>query len=54
LSASFNSPSFELLSQDDRDTILDLIAQMREMLPFLQDIAAEERKTLLGMGGVAE
>jgi hypothetical protein len=37
------------LSPLDRDTILQLINQMRELLPFLQDLTAEERRTLPGM-----
>lgn len=45
-----NSPTSELLSQPDRDLILSLITQMHDKLPFLRDIAAEERRTLLGMG----
>lgn len=50
LSKSFTSTGSEPLSQLDRDTILRLIAQMRDLLPFLQDLTAEERKSLLGMG----
>ncbi|NJN86506.1 MAG: hypothetical protein HC881_09580 [Leptolyngbyaceae cyanobacterium SL_7_1] len=45
-----NSPVSELLSQADRDAILSLVTQMHDKLPFLRDIAAEERRTLLGMG----
>jgi hypothetical protein len=37
-------------SQADRDEILNLIALMREKLPFLQDLTAEERKNMAGMG----
>lgn len=50
LSNASNSPTSGLLSQADRDAILSLITQMHDKLPFLRDIAAEERKTLLGMG----
>lgn len=39
----------EGLSQSDRDAMLSLINQMREMLPFLRDLTAEERRALLGM-----
>jgi hypothetical protein len=38
------------LSQGDRDTILNLIAQMRLLLPLLQDITLEDRKGMAGMG----
>jgi hypothetical protein len=38
------------LSQADRDIILNLITQIREMLPFLEDLTAEERRTMAGMG----
>lgn len=50
LSESLTSAGSEPLSQSDRDTILSLITQMRELLPFLQDLTAEERKSMLGMG----
>lgn len=49
-SESLSSSEPELLSQADRDAILSLIVQVRDLLPFLQDIAAEDRKTMLGMG----
>jgi hypothetical protein len=38
------------LSQSDRDQILELIHQINAKLPFLQDLTAEERRSLLGMG----
>jgi phytoene dehydrogenase-like protein len=38
------------LSQSDRDTLLTLIAQMRELMPFLQDLTLEDRKSMAGMG----
>lgn len=44
-----NSAASEPLSQADRDEIMGLISQIREMLPFLRDLTAEERRTLLGM-----
>lgn len=49
-STASNSPTSETLSQVDRDAILHLLTQMRDRLPFLRDISAEDRKTLLGMG----
>lgn len=49
-SKAFDSPESELLSQADRDAIISLITQMHDKLPFLRDIAAEDRRTLLGMG----
>jgi hypothetical protein len=38
------------LTDSDRDTALALIAQLRDQLPILQDLTAEERKALSGMG----
>jgi hypothetical protein len=38
------------LSPADRDTILHLLTQVREILPFLQDLTAEERQSMAGMG----
>jgi hypothetical protein len=37
------------LNQSDRDEIMHLIRMIRDKLPFLQDLTAEERQTLLGM-----
>ncbi|MEP0981886.1 hypothetical protein [Leptolyngbya sp. FACHB-17] len=39
----------EGLSQPDRDVILNVIAEIRKMMPYLRDISAEERKAMLGM-----
>ncbi|MGG6267508.1 hypothetical protein ACQ4M3_23395 [Leptolyngbya sp. AN03gr2] len=47
---TFGSTSAEPLSQSDRDTILQLITQINTLLPFLRDLSAEERKSMLGMG----
>lgn len=38
------------LSAADRDKILDFLRQSKELLPFLIDLAPEERKTLFKMG----
>jgi hypothetical protein len=38
------------ISDQDRDAALALIAQLRDQLPMLQDLTAEERKALSGMG----
>ncbi|MBW4526698.1 MAG: hypothetical protein KME18_16160 [Phormidium tanganyikae FI6-MK23] len=45
-----SSTSAEHLSQSDRDNILNLITQINDFLPFLRDLSAEERKSMLGMG----
>ncbi|MBD1825101.1 hypothetical protein H6F51_21790 [Cyanobacteria bacterium FACHB-DQ100] len=45
-----SSTGAELLSQRDRDTILNLLTQINDLLPFLRDLSAEERKSMLGMG----
>lgn len=50
LSESESVSNAEPLSQADRDAILELITQVREMLPLLRDISAEERRVMLGMG----
>lgn len=38
------------LSKADSDTILEAIAQIRQLLPFLIDLTPEERQTLPKMG----
>jgi hypothetical protein len=38
------------ITDQDRDTALALITQLRSYLPMLQDIKAEDRKALSGMG----
>lgn len=38
------------LSAEDRDKILDLIAQIRELMPFLVDLTVEEKQSLAKMG----
>lgn len=38
------------LTEADRDQILDLIRQIRALMPFLIDLTPEERKTLFKMG----
>jgi hypothetical protein len=50
LSNASNFSISELLSQADRDAVMSLITQMHDKLPLLRDLAAQERKTLLGMG----
>jgi hypothetical protein len=51
---TFNPPAqptpIANLSQTDRDEILNLINIMREKLPFLKDLTAEERRNMSGMG----
>lgn len=39
-----------VLDPSRRDQILDLIAQIRALLPFLIDLSPEERQTLVKMG----
>ena len=38
------------LSAADRDQILDLIRQIRQLLPFTVDLSPEDRQTLVKMG----
>lgn len=38
------------LSKSDRDKILDLIQQIRVLLPFLIDLSPDDRQTLVKMG----
>ncbi len=45
-----NSSNTEPLSQSDRDLIMGLLTQIRDMLPDLKDLTAEERRSMLGMG----
>ncbi len=45
---SIPTPGF--LNQTDRDQIIQLIAQIHDLLPFLRDLTANERRSLLGMG----
>ncbi len=40
----------EPLSQTQHDDILRLLSQVRGLLPFLQDLTVEERRSLAGMG----
>jgi hypothetical protein len=40
----------ERLSVSDQDAILNMLAQLREQLPFLRDLTAEQRRASLGMG----
>jgi hypothetical protein len=42
--------STEPLSQADRDLVLRMIADIRSVLPFLQNINADDRKSRSGMG----
>lgn len=49
-SLASESSTSERLSEADLDVLLNLMTQMREKLPFLRDINAEERRTLFGMG----
>ena len=44
------SSNAEPLSQNDRDLIMGLLTQIRDMLPDLKDLTAEERRAMLGMG----
>ncbi|MEP0898492.1 MULTISPECIES: hypothetical protein [Leptolyngbya] len=45
-----NASKPEPLSQNDRDVIIRLLTQIREILPELRDLTAEERRSMLGMG----
>jgi hypothetical protein len=47
---SAQTTAIEALSQGDRDELMQMIVQMKERLPFLQDITTEERRAMAGMG----